>query len=270
MKVYALSGKSGTGKSFQAMNLCNRLNIESIIDDGLFIFHNRVEAGISAKRQETRVGAIKTALFTSDEHRDSVIRKVAQREPESVLVIGTSDRMVKKIAKRLNLPDISEIIHIEDISTEEDLKIAFKQRIIQGKHVIPVPTLELKRDFAGYFMNPLRIFKGSFFGGDAGQGERTVVRPTFSYMGKFYISDSVILDIANCVARENEAVGKIYKVYENTAPDALDVRISLGIKKGFKAWEGAEEFQRCLALQIENMTAFNVVRVDVEIKEILQ
>ena len=54
MKVYALSGKSGTGKSFQAMNLCNRLNIESIIDDGLFIFHNRVEAGISAKRQETR------------------------------------------------------------------------------------------------------------------------------------------------------------------------------------------------------------------------
>ena len=35
MKVYGLIGKSGTGKSFQAVNLCKQLNIESIIDDGL-------------------------------------------------------------------------------------------------------------------------------------------------------------------------------------------------------------------------------------------
>lgn len=61
MKVYSLTGKSGTGKSYQAMNLCNEENIESIIDDGLFIYHSRVEAGISAKRQKTHVGAIKTA-----------------------------------------------------------------------------------------------------------------------------------------------------------------------------------------------------------------
>ena len=81
MKVYTLSGKSGTGKSFQAMNLCNELNIESIIDDGLFIYHSRVEAGMSAKRQDTRVGAIKTALFTLEEHRDSVVSKIALRNP---------------------------------------------------------------------------------------------------------------------------------------------------------------------------------------------
>ena len=37
MKVYALVGKSGTGKSYQAVNLCKELNIEAIIDDGLFI-----------------------------------------------------------------------------------------------------------------------------------------------------------------------------------------------------------------------------------------
>ena len=68
MKVYTLTGKSGTGKSYQAINLCKEKNIESIIDDGLFIYRNRVEAGISAKRQKTLVGAIKTALFTLDEH----------------------------------------------------------------------------------------------------------------------------------------------------------------------------------------------------------
>ena len=42
MKVYGLIGKSGTGKSFQAVNLCKRLKIESIIDDGLFICRNTV------------------------------------------------------------------------------------------------------------------------------------------------------------------------------------------------------------------------------------
>ena len=40
------------------------------------------------------------------------------------------------------------------------------------------------------------------------------------------------------------------------------------MKKGFKVWQSAEEFQRLLAMQIEAMTAFNVVRVDIEIKSI--
>ena len=267
MKVYTLSGKSGTGKSFQAMNLCNELNIESIIDDGLFIYHSRVEAGMSAKRQDTRVGAIKTALFTLEEHRDSVVSKIALRNPDSILVIGTSDRMVEKIVKRLNLPDIYRKIHIEDISGADDIKTAKRQRIYQGKHVIPVPTLELKRDFAGYFMDQLRFFRGGIFGSEH-QPERTVVRPTFSYMGRYYISDSVIMDIANCVASESPAISKIFKAYENTSPDSLDVSVSLGVKKGFKVWQSAEEFQRLLAMQIEAMTAFNVVRVDIEIKSI--
>ena len=61
---------------------------------------------------------------------------------------------------------------------------------------------------------------------------------------------------------------KIFKAYENTSPDSLDVSVSLGVKKGFKVWQSAEEFQRLLAMQIEAMTAFNVVRVDIEIKSI--
>ena len=76
MKVYTLTGKSGTGKSYQAINLCKEKNIESIIDDGLFIYKNRVEAGISAKRQKTMAGAIKTALFTLDEHASSVAARI--------------------------------------------------------------------------------------------------------------------------------------------------------------------------------------------------
>ena len=76
MKVYCLVGKSGTGKSFQAINLCRQMNIESIIDDGLFICHNKVMAGISAKRQKTQFAAVKTALFDQDWHAEEVIRTI--------------------------------------------------------------------------------------------------------------------------------------------------------------------------------------------------
>ena len=60
MDVYTLVGKSGTGKSFHAMNLCKKLNIEGIIDDGLFIYKNSVIAGISRiKPQKNVTGKIK-------------------------------------------------------------------------------------------------------------------------------------------------------------------------------------------------------------------
>ena len=81
MKVYGLIGKSGTGKSYQAVNLCKELNIESIIDDGLFICRNKVMAGISAKRQPTKVGAVKTALFNNEEHMIEVRDKIKKIKP---------------------------------------------------------------------------------------------------------------------------------------------------------------------------------------------
>ena len=62
MKVYTLTGKSGTGKSFQALNLCEKKNIESIIDDGLFIYHNRVEAG-TLRHDKSRLPAFFTGIF---------------------------------------------------------------------------------------------------------------------------------------------------------------------------------------------------------------
>lgn len=266
MKVYTLSGKSGTGKSFQAINLCKELDIEGIIDDGLFIYQNRVEAGISAKRQPNTVSAIKTALFTKTEHRDSVVSRIASINPDSMLIIGTSDRMVDKIIARLSLPRPYKRIYINDITTDEERDIADKQRHIQGKHVIPAPTLQLKRDFGGYFLDPLRIFKGINVLGKAQYAEKTVVRPTFSYMGEFYISDTVLTDIAHCVAKEIQGVSRVVNVYENTLPDSLAMEVGIEIYGQFSIWDSAIEFQQRLSQVIEQMTAFNIIKIDVEVK----
>ena len=63
MKVYALVGPSGTGKSHRARVLSREYGISLIIDDGLLVWDGKVLAGKTAKKAETKVGAIKTALF---------------------------------------------------------------------------------------------------------------------------------------------------------------------------------------------------------------
>ena len=51
VSVYALVGESGTGKSFRAKLLGEKLGIELIIDDGLLIKNDKIIAGHSAKEK---------------------------------------------------------------------------------------------------------------------------------------------------------------------------------------------------------------------------
>lgn len=269
MDVYTLVGRSGTGKSFHAMNLCKKYNIESIIDDGLFIYKNTVVEGVSAKRASTKIGAVKTALFLNDEVRDKVALAIRKKKPESILILGTSDGMTDKIIERLGLPalpaDSLRRIHIEDITTPEERAAAREQRDRMGKHVIPAPALQLKRSFAGYFMDPLRFFRGKDQGTAA---ERTVVRPTYSYMGEYFVDEKVITDIISCVARTMPAIGRVVYIVQEPSPEAYELSVSVKVRRGYPLWESAQAFQERLSVVVEEMTAFNVARVDVEVRGI--
>jgi hypothetical protein len=264
MKIYALVGKSGSGKSYQAIDLCRRLAIESILDDGLFILGNRVLAGISAKRQETKIKAIKTALFTEADHRDAVARKIESVEPKSILVIGTSDRMIEKIAGRLGLPHPSETIYIEEITTEEERRIANVQRNEMGKHIIPAPSIQLKKEFSGYFMHPLRLIRG---GRDRVRvSNRSVVRPSFSYPGKYTVSTRALLDIALIVCGGEEQVCAVLKASADNGESGAVVNLSLTLRYGVNIIEAAGALQRRIAEQVESMTAFHAGAVNIEVK----
>lgn len=269
MDVYALVGKSGTGKSFHAMNLCRKYNIEAIIDDGLFIYKNTVEEGVSAKRASTKIGAVKTALFLKDDIRDKVVAAIKRKNPQSLLVLGTSDGMIDRILERLELPPLApdslRRIRIEDITTPEERAMAREQRDHLGKHVIPAPSLQLKRSFAGYFMDPLRLFRGKDQGAAA---ERTVVRPTYSYMGEYFVDEKVINDIITCVARTMPAIGKVIYIVQEASPEAYELAVSIKIRRGYPIWDSAQAFQERLTAMLEEMTAFNVSKVDIEVRGI--
>ena len=267
MEVYALVGKSGTGKSYQAMNLCREKDIEAIIDDGLFIYGNGILAGKSAKRQGTVVGAIKTALFTDEDHKNQVVEKLNEVKPNKILIIGTSDKMVEKIRKRLMLPPISETIYIESITTDKERQVANRQRHDLGKHVIPVPTFQLKKDFSGYFLDSLRIFK-KMGAGRTGFMEKSVVRPTYSYLGDFFIDEGAISDIINILAEDQEAISRVTKVIMTTGSTGMNITILVIMELGYNLLEKSREFQRLVKSTVADMTAFNIQRVDVEVRGI--
>lgn len=143
--VFALVGKSGTGKSYHAQEVARARNIPYIIDDGLLLGDNKILAGISAKSRQNYVKAIKTALFQSPVHRRLVISALREHKVKRLLILGTSKPMVDRIARTLYLSPVKKTIYIEDISPEVDRNKALKHRMEEGAHVIPVPLSELKK-----------------------------------------------------------------------------------------------------------------------------
>ena len=268
MKVYAFVGPSGTGKSYRAQMVASERNIDFIIDDGLLIKENEVVAGESAKKAETKVATVKHALFYEEKEREPIIKAFKKYKPESVLILGTSDGMVKKIAANLGMPEISETIYITDVATEEEMKTARRIRVTEGKHVIPVPTFEIKKDFSGYLLDPLQIFKSKGKGQKPYISEKSIIRPTFSYLGKFTISDLVFRQILEYLAVQTPAIHKILKTRVENFGEGAKIYMEVSIVYGFNVVDGLNDFKKKSKKEIEKLTAMNVVELEVVAKNI--
>ena len=156
--VFALVGKSGTGKSFRAQLVSKKYGIDIIIDDGLLIKDQSIIAGKSAKKETARLKAIKRALFLDYEHAEDVKAALRMERFKRILLIGTSEKMVRKIAQRLDLPNPHRIINIDDVATQQEIEIAQRSRTHEGKHIIPVPSVEVKRNYPHIFFDSVKIF----------------------------------------------------------------------------------------------------------------
>ena len=259
---------SGTGKSYRAQMVASEKNVNFIIDDGLLIKDNEVIAGESAKKADTKVATVKHALFYEDDEKEAIIKALKKYKPESILILGTSDGMVQKIAANLGLPEVSETVYITDVATEEEMKTARRIRVTEGKHVIPVPTFEIKKDFSGYLLDPLQIFKSKGNGQKPYISEKSIIRPTFSYLGKFTISDLVFRQILEYLALQTPAIHKILKTRVENFGEGAKIYMEVSIVYGFNVVDGLTEFKIKSKKEIEKLTAMNVVELDVVAKNI--
>jgi len=268
VRVLALVGKSGTGKSHKAQQVARQNGARFIIDDGLLIHENRVLAGYSAKRESTRLGAIKRAIFYDPAHATEVKSKLSEMKVDSLLILGTSDSMINAICKALDIPLPELIIRIEDVSTPHEINTAKMVRKSKGKHVIPVPTLEIKKDFSGYFLDPMRIFREIKGKPLELLEEKSVVRPTYSYMGKYTINDTTISQIALYTARQVPGIGPGGRVYIENYESGVVLKLELTVLYGISLPPVLKQVQEKVAQVIEHMTALNVLKVNIIAKNI--
>lgn len=261
MHTFALVGKTGTGKSYHALELARENNIEAVIDDGLLISGNKILAGSSAKHEATRIASVKRAIFLDEAHQTSVKVSIKKHGVESVLILGTSQKMVRLIADRLGLSPIEKIFDIKDITTPEDRQAAATMRNKFGKHIIPAPVFEVKKQFSGYFLK-------SLISGRRGMDpEKTIMRPTYSYMGSFKISPKVFSDICAFEVSKIQGVFEVLRVKSLVLSNGcIDISLDLSLKFPCDIPKTADLVQKTVSTSIEESTSLIVNQVNVFIK----
>lgn len=265
-KVYAFVGPSGTGKSYRAQMVANENNIQYIIDDGLLIHENDVVAGNSAKKAPTKIETVKKAIFVDENDREAMKEALKKYKPESILILGTSDDMVEKIATNLGLSLPEKTIYIHQVATDTEMETAKRIRTTEGKHVIPVPTFEIKRDFSGYILDPLQIFKFNGRTQEPYISEKSIIRPTFSYLGNFKISDTVFRQIAEYVANRTEGIHRLSRVRVESTISGMIIYMEVYVIYGYNIINVLKEFKQKTKKEIERLTTMNVQEVSVMAK----
>lgn len=273
MDVIALVGQSGTGKSHRALKVAYEHRADAIIDDGLLIYGTKALAGYSAKNEPNKIQAVKRAIFADDRHVAEVQLALESQDIQRLLIIGTSTNMVDKIASRLQIQKPSIYITIESIASKEEIKTARHARLKEGKHVIPLPTIELKRHFSGHLIDSLSIFfnrSNNRYG--RRYGEKSIVRPNFSYYGKMLVSNSALRNIIALLLDENKNLKKIISIdterwLEN---GSVDVKLSINALYGYSLPALTVELQNSIKEQLEYLTGLYVHRVDVHIHKLIK
>jgi hypothetical protein len=268
IRVYALVGESGTGKSFRAKLVAQKYGIDMIIDDGLLIRGDTLIAGRSAKKEQLYMAAVKTALFHDKDHRDEVARALQRQRFRKLLVIGTSEKMVFKICERLQIPHPIKIIKIEDIASRDEIEKAQRSRKVEGKHVIPVPALEIRRNYPSIFYDSVRVFLKRNFGAAPTRPrvyEKSVVRPEYSKRGRVSISEAALSQmVIHCVDEYDDSL-RVRRLAVHSDTQGYRITIVLEVPFGTKLASNAHALQEYVIDNIERYTGILIEEVSIVI-----
>lgn len=270
MEVVAFVGPSGTGKSHRALSVAHDNKSEAIIDDGLLIKGTKILAGSSAKSEQNRIQAVKRAIFSDQEHVDEVRKAIEEAQIEKLLVIGTSVNMALKICARLGLPKPVKFVKIQDIASKHEINRARQIRLKEGKHIVPVPTVELKPHLSGILVDlPHHLFSRKKK--SKVSDEKSIVRPSFSYYGKLAISDYVVIDIVNIIVSKLRGVDRVTNIKVRRPSDpvkGMTIYIDLVLFYGANIFEVVNTLQHRVKDKVEMMTAMRVKEVNVDVKSL--
>lgn len=267
IEVYAFVGAAGTGKSRRAQLVARDMDVDVIIDDGLVIRKGQIVCGKSAKAERNQIRAIRRALFQFDDHLLSVQDFLSRSRPERLMLIATSRKMATRITRRLGLNDPAVFIEIEDVASPEEISRARKERIEKGQHVIPVSHVQVRRNFAGKLVGKLRVLWGA---SQQDEGEKTIVRPPFSFLGELHIAPEAVEEIAFFVVSQTRQVFSLEEIKVRGGSEGVHIQVQIKVTAGrLNIREVGRLIQKRLKSSIGYFAGLEVLRVDVAVNEVV-
>lgn len=270
IKVYALVGKSGTGKSFRAQLVAEKYRLSHIIDDGLLISGTKILAGKSAKNEPDYLTAIQTAVFDLAEHREEVKKLLRSDKIRGILILGTSEKMIRIICERLELPQPERTLHIEEISTGDELQLARLERE-RGRHVIPVPALEVQKNFAQLVIDGIKVLIGRRLDWllRRKRWEKTVVRPPFHRTGLVTLSKSALTSLVlHSMDEFNTQIGFVScKIYQKNGK--LNINLCISAVYGLELRKELPRLQAYIKSNIEQCTGLVIGEVNIKVTKLV-
>jgi uncharacterized alkaline shock family protein YloU len=179
-------------------------------------------------------------------------------------------RMVQRIAERLDLPAPSRIITIEEVSTPEEIEKAMRSRRTEGKHIIPVPAVEVRRSHSRIFFNAIRIFfkKRLSIMRKADVFEKTIVRPLYATQGRVAISEQVLSQMVyHCVDEFAPSV-RVTRITLLQGPPAYSMDVHLLVPYGIEIAGMLHNLQSYIISSIEGYTGVVMDRVNIIVEQL--
>ncbi|SDL21546.1 hypothetical protein [Halarsenatibacter silvermanii] len=267
MEVYTLVGPSGSGKSHRARMVAHEHNIPLILDDGLLISEGRILAGSSAKRESSKLAAIKRAVMAYDDHRRELKRAIEKTDADKILILGTSQSMVEKITARLELGGVDHSLNISELASEDEIEQARKARSQEGTHVIPVPTIEVRRRFLGFFIDSLSVLFSSDKDKEEVSRESSIVRARFTYFGNLIVYNQVIADVIYHISDNFNGIEQVRDLTISKKEEGLFLTLYIRVKYGLVLPDYLEDYRWVLANELESFTGINVPQIDINVVE---
>ena len=257
MQVIALVGPAGTGKSHHALVVAKDWNASAVIDDGLLVVGSRIVAGQSAKKEKTLVAATLRATFADPVHARQVKEALEAHRPRRVLVLGTSRDMVETICRRLELPFPERWLHITEVATRDEIRVARRMRRLEGKHVIPAPTFEVEKSFPRYLLAPLRLIYRRRH--PPVPLEKTVIRPTRTGLGRLSISEEVVRTLACKLLEESPSIARVNRLEVLPLVDGVALRAEVTVRLQARLLARLGQAREHTRKMLEQWTGLSVV-----------
>ena len=179
--------------------------------------------------------------------------------------------MIDRITEALGLPQVKYKIFIQDIATPEQIELAQTMRR-EGKHVIPLPSIEVNKDLPIYWIDSIFGFmtkknkeKDKDKSGSMAADDKCIVRPRFSQLGRLTIAENAIEQIVRYNLLQQEEFDRGAKIQVDMSDFGVSIYCEMKIRFGIPIQSAIEQFQIHTIQDLDKMTNLTVQRIDVRI-----